>query len=283
MQIDILGRVGIKLLEKGDELQEPLGFERDKPPHATTISRVVAVCELSVFSQAFLAWLKRVIPDVPLIAAVDGKTSCQGLDAEGEPVQLLTVLVHDLKFVLAQWSVRDEKTNEPGVLKNHFAELKSNFPLLKLITGDAIYAQRPLAEAWLDENCDYLVQIKGNQPDIQDAVQQCLGGAHERPPAAETVEKRGLDRSPPAVLDLDNTEYIREQLAFPGCQIALRVDRDVIAEDGTVRLSDSRYFIASVDPSTICAADLLAAVRNHWQVENSVFFIKDRWWDEDRH
>lgn len=61
------------------------------------------------------------------------------------------------------------------------------------------------------------------------------------------------------------------------------MDRDVITEDGTVRLSDSRYFIASVDPSTICAADLLAAVRNHWQVENSVFFIKDRWWDEDRH
>lgn len=174
-----------------NELQEPLGFERDKPPHATTISRVVAACDLSVFSRAFLAWLKLVIPDVPLIAAVDGKTSCQGLDADGEPVQLLTVLVHDLKFVLAQWSVRGEKTNEPGVLKNHFAELKSNFPLLKLITGDAIYAQRPLAAALLDENCDYLVQIKGNQPDIQDAVQQCLGGAHERPPAAETVEKKG--------------------------------------------------------------------------------------------
>ena len=35
-------------------------------------------------------------------------------------------------------------------------------------------------------------------------------------------------------LDLENTEYIRETLGFPGCQIALRVDRDVIADDGTV-------------------------------------------------
>ena len=28
---------------------------------------------------------------------------------------------------------------------------------------------------------------------------------------------------------------------------------------------------------------LLAAVRGHWQVENGLHFIKDRWWDEDRH
>jgi len=84
-------------------------------------------------------------------------------------------------------------------------------------------------------------------------------------------------------LDLENTEYIRETLAFPGCQIGLRVDRDVIAEDGSVRLSDTRYFLSSVDPGSITAAELLAAVRNHWQIENSVFFLKDRWWDEDRH
>jgi predicted transposase YbfD/YdcC len=87
--------------------------------------------------------------------------------------------------------VRGEKTNEPNVLKNHLAELTAHFPLLKLITGDAIYAQRPLAEALLDENCDYLVQIKGNQGDIEDALKNCLGAAHERKPAAQTVEKRG--------------------------------------------------------------------------------------------
>lgn len=173
------------------ELQEPLGFDRDEPPHATTISRTIAGCELGKFAAAFLAWVKTVVPDEPLTVAVDAKTSCQGLGEDGQPVQLLTVLVHNLKLVLAQWSVHGEKTNEPQVLKNHLAELTAQFPLLKLITGDAIYAQRPLADALLDENCDYLVQIKGNQADIQDACQHCLGTAHERKPAAQTVEKKG--------------------------------------------------------------------------------------------
>jgi DDE family transposase len=173
------------------ELQAPLGFDRDQPPHATTISRTIAGCELSKFAAAFLGWVKTVVPDEPLTVAVDAKTSCQGLGEDGQPVQLLTVLVHKLKLVLAQWSVRGEKTNEPNVLKNHLAELTADFPLLKLITGDAIYAQRPLAEALLDENCDYLVQIKANQADVRDALEHCLGTAHERKPAAQTAEKKG--------------------------------------------------------------------------------------------
>jgi hypothetical protein len=175
-----------------DKLKEPLGFEREKPPHATTISRALAACELGQFSAAFLAWVKTVVPAEPLTVAVDAKTSCQGIGDDGQPVQLLTVLVHNLKLVLGQWSVHGEKTNEPNVLKNHLAELTEHFPLLKLITGDAIYAQRPLAEALLDENCDYLLQIKGNQPDIQEAVQHCLGAALERQPAAATSEKKGM-------------------------------------------------------------------------------------------
>lgn len=174
-----------------DQLCEPLGFDRDKPPHATTISRTLAGCDLASFATAFLAWMQQVLPEESLVAAVDAKTSCQGIDVDGDPVQLVTVLVHNLKLVLGQWSVRGEKTNEPGVLKNHLAQLKQDFPLLKLITGDAIYATRPLAEALLDQDCDYLVQIKGNQGDAEEALHQCLGDVKEKQPAAQMVEKKG--------------------------------------------------------------------------------------------
>jgi hypothetical protein len=178
--------------EHWQTLKVPLGFNRDEPPHATTISRVLARCNLSQFAAAFQSWVKTILPNEPLTAAVDAKTSCQGFDADGDPVQLVTVLAHDLKLVLGQWSVRGEKTNEPNVLNNHLEELTTNFPLLKLITGDAIYAQRPLAEALLDENCDYLLQIKGNQRDVQDALKQCLGEVYDTKPAAVSVEKRGV-------------------------------------------------------------------------------------------
>lgn len=174
-----------------DILREPLGFDRDQPPHATTISRTVARCDLHAFSTAFVTWVKQFIPEASFTVAVDGKTSCQGLDETGQPLQLLTVLAHDLHLILGQWSVGGEKTNEPNVLRNHLAELCAHFPNLELVTGDAIFCQRPLAAELAEENVNYLLQIKGNQPDIEEAVQHCLGAAHETPPAATTVEKRG--------------------------------------------------------------------------------------------
>lgn len=178
-----------------DELQEPLGFTRDERPHATTISRALARCSLADFSQAFSEWVQSMLPaDLPLTAAVDGKTSCQGLDPTGPPVHMLSVFVQEPKVVLGQWSVSEDKSNEPTVLRRHLSELFTNFPMLRLLTGDALFAQRPLAEVLIDHQCDYLLQIKGNQPEVQEAVQDCLSDAAERPPAAETAEtaeKRG--------------------------------------------------------------------------------------------
>jgi hypothetical protein len=63
----------------------------------------------------------------------------------------------------------------------------------------------------------------------------------------------------------------------------LRVDRDVLAANGDIVSHDSRYFLTSLDPGQVTAKLLLAHVRDHWPIENSHFFLKDRWWDEDRH
>jgi predicted transposase YbfD/YdcC len=61
------------------------------------------------------------------------------------------------------------------------------------------------------------------------------------------------------------------------------VDREVRAADGAVLSHDIRYFVTSLDPEHVSAAELLRHVRNHWRMENGLHFLKDRWWDEDRH
>ena len=84
-------------------------------------------------------------------------------------------------------------------------------------------------------------------------------------------------------LDLENADYIREVLEIPDCKILVRVDRQLITDDGKVVLDDKRYFITSLDPDSVTAFDILRHVRNHWRIENCLHFCKDRWWDEDRH
>lgn len=173
-----------------EELKEPLGFDRDTPPHATTMSRALANFSLADFQAVFDTWLQTIVdaPEELSVVAADAKTCCQGYDAEGSPVQLLSLFAHNAKLTLAQWSVHGEKTNEPGVLRARLDGFLEKYPMLRLVTGDAIYAQRPLAELLVDNNVDYLLQVKKNQGDLHDALESCF--SQERPPAVEVVEKK---------------------------------------------------------------------------------------------
>jgi len=64
-----------------------------------------------------------------LAAAVDGKYAKQMRDANGDPLLMLNIFAHDLKVTLMDYSVRGDKTNEPGGLKIHLEKLFSQYPL----------------------------------------------------------------------------------------------------------------------------------------------------------
>jgi hypothetical protein len=181
-----------------DQLKGPLGFDRDEPPCATTISRTLAQCSVSEFQVALDVWLQNCLAEMPSegVVAVDGKTAKQGLDENGRPLHMLNAFVHDMQVVVGQWSTGAEKTNEPTLLRHHLQELLDVYPMLRLITGDAIFAQRPLIELIRAKNRDYLLQIKANQGDTLDALQHCFAQAAKRLPAAETTEKKGGFRKP---------------------------------------------------------------------------------------
>lgn len=181
-----------------DELQKPLGFTRNHPPCDTTISRSLAKLSLAEFRDAFSSWLRSALADNPTrwVAAVDGKTSCQGFAADGSPVHMLNVFLQRMKVALDEWSVGGDKTNEPGCLQRHLVELLAAYPALSLLTGDAIFAGRPLLELLKTHGCDYLFQVKANQPELLEALKTCFAAATQARPIHETTEKRGIATIP---------------------------------------------------------------------------------------
>jgi hypothetical protein len=177
-----------------DILKEPIGFDREKPPSATCISRSLAGLSLQEFRQHFAAWLLPLLEDENFLAcAVDGKTCRQGLDTNGNPEILLNVFLQDLKLAITQFPVGKSKSNEPGCLKQNLNELLSLFPALQLLTGDAIYLQRPLLEVLREHGVDYLMQVKDNQPETKEALEACFAEAHLGKPV-KTVEKKRTER-----------------------------------------------------------------------------------------
>jgi hypothetical protein len=69
------------------------------------------------------------------------------------------------------------------------------YPCLKLLTGDAMFAQRPLLEAIQEYHCDYLVQVKENQENVLEQMKMVFEDApKEEPNDRKVTKKRGLLR-----------------------------------------------------------------------------------------
>jgi hypothetical protein len=191
-------------------LKEPLGFTRKKPPHDTTICRILAKVPLEELQDAFAEFLNALLSEEydGLVASVDGKTAKQSRDKNGDPIHLLNVFAHHVKVTLNQWSVKDDKTNEPSCLKAHLPKLFEQYPMLRLLTGDAIFAQRPLLEVLKEHGCDYLFQLKANQGDAFEAVKYCFQDAQTKKPDAVSHSKKkgtlsfansGATSTPPSI------------------------------------------------------------------------------------
>ena len=92
-------------------------------------------------------------------------------------------------------AVHGDKTNEPGCLKKHLEELFTMYPCLKLLTGDAIFAQRPLLEAIQEYHQDYLFQVKENQGKVLEQMKLVFEDAPKQEPSDRHVtKKKGLLR-----------------------------------------------------------------------------------------
>jgi hypothetical protein len=178
-------------------LRGPLGFTRTYAPHATTLGRIAAGFSLDEFQAALCGWFAGLPRDrAPTAAAVDGKTSRRGYDPDGDPVHMLNVFAHDLGACLASWPVGGGKDTEPAVLKAHLAELLAAWPSLRVLTGDALFCQRPLARVLIEHGRDYLLAIKDNQPDLHEAARATFAAAAGPTADATAVEKRGARWSP---------------------------------------------------------------------------------------
>ena len=115
-------------------LKEPLGFVRDRTPHATTISRALAGVSLEQLQEALIGWVEGIVKDQRMNASVDGKWAKQSEDAGGNPLGMVNVLAHGLKLCLAQWPMT-EKRHEPKVLRDRLGQLFERYPGLQLLTN----------------------------------------------------------------------------------------------------------------------------------------------------
>lgn len=79
-----------------------------------------------------------------------------------------------------------------------------------------------------------------------------------------------------------DADFVCKAWKVPNCRTLLCTIREVW-KDGVRQPCEKRYFVSSLDAQVVPPERFLELVQGHWQIENRLHLIKDRWWDDDRH
>jgi predicted transposase YbfD/YdcC len=150
----------------------------------------------------------------------------------------------------------------------------------RVVTGDALYCQHALCAQIRHAQGHFLFAVKANQPDLAADVALLF----DHPPPGEvfvSARSRGRHGSRYEQRTLWASTALTAYLAeagWPEVQQVLRVER-LVREHG-VDTREVRDFVTSLD-TRWAAPDLLALVRGHWRIENTLHYVRDVTLGED--
>lgn len=267
-------------------LIEALKLKRNTTPHATTFSRILGqAVEVNQLQQTVTAFLLSTLQGgLSVELPIDGKT-LRGTIPTGQTqgIHLLAAYLPQQGIVLMQVEV-DGKENEivaaPRVLKS--VDLQG-----KIVTGDAMFAQRGLSEVVVEGGGEYLWTVKDNQATLRAEIEAAFEieeGQTELPMMkndfshAETIEK-GHGRI--EVRRLTVTSQMKGYLQWPHLEQVFRIEREVEEISTGKQRREVSYGVTSLMREEASAARLMEVVRGHWGIENGLHYRKDKTLRED--
>jgi DDE family transposase len=177
--------------DHGRGLAHALGFRRRKTPAKSTLSEIFRALDRDAFEAALGAWAQGRQGDTEAVA-LDGKALKGSRDGEVPGLHLLAAFVPASAAVLGQLRV-EATTNE------HKAALRllGVLPLGgKVVTGDAMFTHRDVAQKVRDGGGDYLLFVKDNQADLKAAIESALHGDADFSPLPAAAEGGGRAGGP---------------------------------------------------------------------------------------
>jgi predicted transposase YbfD/YdcC len=300
--------MALELKSHEDYFTGLLGLENGVPSHDTS-GAVFALIDPGVFLECFIDWLasaasargKHVILDGKAVRAATDRVHC------GKIPYLVNAYMAGAGLCVGQIRI-DEKTNEiKGI-----PELLDRLDLEgSTVTIDAIGCQKEIVKQLTDKHADFVLPVKDNQAnphrEIAEEIDFKLYEKAKEDLLAEALAKKGIviDRPATAAIDMfmqyekgharieRRTYYVcnnPESVCvkdWPGVRsIGMVVrERTVIHRDGegnvlpeTSTVERETYILSR----PMDAEEFACYARGHWRIENSLHWVLDDYFREDR-
>jgi predicted transposase YbfD/YdcC len=247
-------------------------------PSADTFLRVFARLDPKAFGACVAEWLSAVCVATGLRhVAIDGKAvrAAERSTFSG-CLHLVSAWATENRLVLGQEAVADG-SHEIAAIPALLAALELEGAL---VTIDAAGCQTAIAAQVREQDGDYLLAVKGNQPTLHAAVVGAFDRAcgadfegvdYDMHEAVEDGHGRHEERYVTAIYDPPGLPP-----EWPDVAAVVEVNRERVA--GGERASTTHYYLTSLRGT---ASELGRLIRRHWAVENELHWALDVTFRED--
>ncbi len=253
-------------------------------PSHDTFGRVFAMLNPQEFVRCFILWAEGLRDALGgQIINIDGKTlrGAHDLASGKTPLNLVSAWVGSNRLVLGQIRVQDDSN-----------EITAIPPLLKMlalkdciVTIDAIGTQKGIASQIRNQGADYVLALKANQGLFYEGVVESFNEGlatnfkditHDYYETMDKDHGRIETRKYWTISDTDYLKYFDPKDEWQDLQSVAMVGAERIIRGEVTQ--ETRYYISSLCGK---AQELGKAIRSHWGIENSVYWVLDVDFRED--
>ena len=248
----------------------------DGIPSHDTIARVIGALDVEEFAASFESFTAKLFEKAKDIIAIDGETM-RGSAHSGKKLKakhIVSAWAQGSKLALGQVKV-DEKSNEITAIPELLKKLDFQG---QIVTIDAMGCQRDSCSQLVNAEGDYIIALKKNQPTLHDDVKLWLEDSKNTMTHSWEEWDKGHGRIEHRLCwSSDNIDWLQERHNWPGLKSISAIYSSRETKNG--REENVRFYISSLPAN---AEKIANAVRSHWGIENSLHWILEVTFNEDK-
>lgn len=272
-------------MDRRSLFQEFLRLENGPPSH-DTFSRVFRLLDPAAFATCFGRFLEGLNVASEGVVAIDGKTLRRSFDsvARGNPLAVVTAFASATRLVIGQESFRAADGDSEILAARSLLGCLDLTGLL--VTGDALHCQAETARLIRERGGDYLFHLKTNHPALHEAVEQYFADPDTLATCAQTsttdaVHGRIETRTARVSHDLGWLRGPKNACSEPVLLADLACLGMIEAKvEARGKMTVTRHYHLS--SRRLTPEQYLEAARGPWSIENSLHWVLDVTFDEDR-